>query len=256
VSYRPLVAVVAYLFVYTRITPHNEFQLIRDNDPAAAIALGLSLLGFTLPVVSAIAHAGNIVDCLIWSAIARWEEERYTKSDSYRVEVKTPEWVARYLEGRAEWRFPILNGIVETPQFLADGRVLDTPGYDRSTRIMFRPRPSEVFPAIPLKPSRTDAILALSQLVEALNEFPFASKRGDKLLSSGEAAVVAAILSIVGRPAIKGQVPMFAIDAHSQESGKSTLARTIASIGTGRSAKVTLLPAMTTRCASVSSPSP
>src|SRR6516165_2888060 len=46
-----IVAVVAYLFVYTRITPHNEFQLIRDNDPAAAIALGLSLLGFTLPVV-------------------------------------------------------------------------------------------------------------------------------------------------------------------------------------------------------------
>jgi putative membrane protein len=39
-----LVAVVAYLFVYTRVTVHNEFQLIRDNDPAAAIALGLSLL--------------------------------------------------------------------------------------------------------------------------------------------------------------------------------------------------------------------
>ena len=65
-----LIAVVAYLFVYTRITPYNEFQLIRDNDPAAAIALGLSLLGFTLPVVSAIAHAANVVDCLIWSAIA------------------------------------------------------------------------------------------------------------------------------------------------------------------------------------------
>jgi len=52
-----LVAVIAYLLVYTRITPHNEFQLIRDNDPAAATALGLSLLGFVLPVVSAIAHA-------------------------------------------------------------------------------------------------------------------------------------------------------------------------------------------------------
>src|SRR6202795_3051756 len=65
-----LVAVVAYLFVYTRVTPHDEFQLIRDNDPAAAIALGLSLLGFVLPVVSAIAHSANIVDCLIWSAIA------------------------------------------------------------------------------------------------------------------------------------------------------------------------------------------
>jgi uncharacterized membrane protein YjfL (UPF0719 family) len=40
-----LVAVVAYLFVYTRVTPHDEFKLIRENDPAAAIALGLSLLG-------------------------------------------------------------------------------------------------------------------------------------------------------------------------------------------------------------------
>ena len=65
-----IIAVTAYLLVYTRITPHNEFQLIRDNDPAAAVALGLSLLGFTLPVVSAIAHAANILDCLIWSAIA------------------------------------------------------------------------------------------------------------------------------------------------------------------------------------------
>ena len=65
-----LIAVVAYLFVYTRVTPHDEFQLIRDNDPAAAIALGLSLLGFVLPVVSAIAHSANVIDCLIWSIIA------------------------------------------------------------------------------------------------------------------------------------------------------------------------------------------
>ena len=63
-------AVVVYLFVYTRITPHDEFKLIRDNDPAAAVALGLSLLGFTLPVVSAIAHSANIFDCLIWSLVA------------------------------------------------------------------------------------------------------------------------------------------------------------------------------------------
>jgi putative membrane protein len=61
---------MAYLFIYTRVTPHNEFQLIRDNDPAAAVALGLSLVGFVLPVVSAIAHSANVVDCLIWSAIA------------------------------------------------------------------------------------------------------------------------------------------------------------------------------------------
>lgn len=65
-----LVAVMAYLFIYTHITPHNELKLIRENVPSAAIALGLSLLGFVLPVVSAIAHSANVVDCLIWSAIA------------------------------------------------------------------------------------------------------------------------------------------------------------------------------------------
>jgi len=51
-----IVAVVAYLFVYTRVT--------------AAIALGLSLLGFVPPLVSAIAHSANVWDCLIWAAIA------------------------------------------------------------------------------------------------------------------------------------------------------------------------------------------
>ena len=65
-----IIAVVIYLLVYTSVTPHDEFKLIRDNDPAAAVALGLSLLGFVLPVVSAIAHSANVVDCLIWSAVA------------------------------------------------------------------------------------------------------------------------------------------------------------------------------------------
>lgn len=65
-----LVAVIVYLLVYTRITPHDEFKLIRDNVPGAAISLGLSLLGFVLPVVSAMTHASNVIDCLIWSVIA------------------------------------------------------------------------------------------------------------------------------------------------------------------------------------------
>lgn len=64
------VVVMLYLFVYTRITAHNEFELIRNNVPGAAVSLGLSLLGFTLPLVSAMTHAANLIDCLIWSIIA------------------------------------------------------------------------------------------------------------------------------------------------------------------------------------------
>ncbi len=65
-----IVAVVVYLWVYTRMTVHDEFALISKNVPGAAISLGMSLLGFALPVASAVAHAANIVDCAVWSLIA------------------------------------------------------------------------------------------------------------------------------------------------------------------------------------------
>jgi putative membrane protein len=64
-----LVAVVLYLLIYPCITKHDEFALIRRNVPGAALALGLSVLGFSLPLASAVAHAANIIDCIIWSVI-------------------------------------------------------------------------------------------------------------------------------------------------------------------------------------------
>src|SRR5271169_1212277 len=62
--------VIAFLLIYTRLTPINEYELVRKNVPGAAIALGLSLFGFALPVASAVAHAADIVDCAIWGVIA------------------------------------------------------------------------------------------------------------------------------------------------------------------------------------------
>jgi putative membrane protein len=63
------IIVVIYVYIYTRVT-HDEFELIRKNVPGAAISLGLSLVGFCLPVASAIAHAQNLLDCVVWSVIA------------------------------------------------------------------------------------------------------------------------------------------------------------------------------------------
>ena len=61
---------VAYVVIYTAITRHNEFALIRSNVPGAAVALGLSAVGFALPLTSAIGHAANVIDCAIWGVIA------------------------------------------------------------------------------------------------------------------------------------------------------------------------------------------
>ena len=64
------VLMAAYLFVYTLITAHNEFDLIRQDKPGAAVALGLSLIGFALPLTSSIAHSDGILDMAIWGVIA------------------------------------------------------------------------------------------------------------------------------------------------------------------------------------------
>ena len=57
-------------FIYTRLTAHDEFELIRQGKSAAAIALGGSLLAFALPLCSAIVHSVSLVDFLIWGVIA------------------------------------------------------------------------------------------------------------------------------------------------------------------------------------------
>ncbi|WP_134499622.1 DUF350 domain-containing protein [Microvirga pakistanensis] len=65
------VALVAlYLGIYTLATMHNEFALIRQNVISASTALGFSLVGFALPLGSAIVHAQGIVDLLVWGLVA------------------------------------------------------------------------------------------------------------------------------------------------------------------------------------------
>jgi putative membrane protein len=64
------VLVALYLALYTLATMHNEFALIRQNVISAATALGFSLVGFALPLASAIVHANSIVDCLVWGLVA------------------------------------------------------------------------------------------------------------------------------------------------------------------------------------------
>lgn len=59
-----------YLLIYTQLTPQREFTLIRLNNNAAATALGGSLLGFALPLYSAITNAIGLIDCALWGLVA------------------------------------------------------------------------------------------------------------------------------------------------------------------------------------------
>ncbi|MGY5958776.1 DUF350 domain-containing protein [Kosakonia sp. BK9b] len=61
---------LCFLFVYTRITPHDEWQLIKENNIAAALAFSGSLLGYVIPLSSAAINSVSIPDYLIWGLIA------------------------------------------------------------------------------------------------------------------------------------------------------------------------------------------
>jgi putative membrane protein len=59
-----------FLFIYVKITPYREIQLIRDGNTAAAISLSGATLGFAIPLAQSAAQSGNLLDMLMWAGIA------------------------------------------------------------------------------------------------------------------------------------------------------------------------------------------
>lgn len=62
--------ILVFTAVYSKITPHCEWTLMRDNNSAAAVAFGLTIIGFTIPVASAAINSVSLVDYLIWGGVA------------------------------------------------------------------------------------------------------------------------------------------------------------------------------------------
>ena len=120
----------------------------------------------------------------------------------------------------AAWR-----PFVESPILRADGSVLQQPGYDPETGIVFRPQCS--FPEIPTRPSRDDAIRARDALLEIVVDFPFAGK-------AHRAAWVAGVLTPLARYAFFGPAPMTLYDGNVRGVGKSLAADATALVATGR----------------------
>lgn len=59
-----------FLAIYIRVTPYREFALIRDGNVAASLSLSGALLGFVIPLASAVAHSVSVIDMLLWGLVA------------------------------------------------------------------------------------------------------------------------------------------------------------------------------------------
>ena len=59
-----------YLLLYLYATPHREITLIRGDNLPAAVVLAGALLGFAVPLASALRVANGLLDVAAWAFMA------------------------------------------------------------------------------------------------------------------------------------------------------------------------------------------
>ena len=157
-----------------------------------------------------------------------------------------PDRVANmYLDMQGEWRLPKLAGINTTPILRDDGSIVTGEGYDPTTGVYCHGIP-EI--ALPERPTREQAQIALQTLRDTFRTFPFAdaARRHDVTLGVDivdygepigidETSFVCALLTAVCRPSL-WLAPGLLINAPAISgagSGKGLLVRAIGMIAYG-----------------------
>ena len=142
------------------------------------------------------------------------------RGDSYRVD--PPVHIAKRLIAlKARRQLKPLAGVITAPTLRLDGTVLDTPGYDRETKLVYD-APEEIGDPVPLSPSIEDCRVALETLWSPFREFPFVD-------AVDQSVMLTALLTAAVR-AVLPTAPAFAFDAPIQGSGKTLLAASVSAM--------------------------
>jgi putative DNA primase/helicase len=150
------------------------------------------------------------------------------RSKSWRP-AKPPTDIAQLILARsAQWRFEEPTGIIAAPTIGPSGQLVQSVGFDRSTRLYLANPPA--MPPMSSQPTPDDAARALDELSGLLCEFPFVDE-------ASRSVALAAILTVVARGAFP-LAPLFAASAPTPGSGKSLLWDVVAAIATGRACPV------------------
>ena len=150
----------------------------------------------------------------------RFEFTKVNSETGNTVFINPPIALMNYLIGQSTWPLPELQNLIQAPVFIPpDAELADTNGYH-----------SELDAFMDLegfKPRRSMPLQAARQLLhEWLHDFPFADEA-----SRTHAFTFA--LTLLLRPLIKGNVPLFLISAPVPGTGKSLLVQTLCSVVTG-----------------------
>lgn len=130
---------------------------------------------------------------------------------------------AHYLQKLKGWNLPELKGIVEAPTLRPDGSVLQEPGFDEATGVLYIP--SAEFPRINTRPDKRQALAALETLLRVVRGLEFAN-------DESKAVWAAAVITSLVRKAIP-TAPMFGISATQPGTGKTLAANLVGIVATG-----------------------
>jgi hypothetical protein len=162
----------------------------------------------------------------ILTSVARWRVSKPDRSGNVKaVNSHPPAWSMVAILARGQWEgIRHLAGIIEVPTLRADGSVIQQPGYDEATGLLYLP--SGDFPKIPGRPTLADAKQAVTMILDVVQDFPF--KDGHN------AAFLGSFLTPFARYLIDGPVPLFLFEANTSGAGKTKLCDIISIVTTGR----------------------
>ncbi|KLU05884.1 hypothetical protein RISK_002516 [Rhodopirellula islandica] len=161
----------------------------------------------------------DLPPCLVRERITQAVQLVTEKEIGDEAELKPtrpPGWLVDAIVRRGSFGGAVrpLSGIIESPTIRVDGSILQTPGYDQQTGLLFHP--SANFPAVPENPTKADAAKAMTALLDVLADFPMFE-------DADRSAWVSMVLSMIGRACVAGYVPLFAVTANTRGAGKSLL---------------------------------
>jgi hypothetical protein len=175
-----------------------------------------------------IVEAGDyaLTERIASAAIFKKHNERKKKL----VRVDPPHNIAVTLrQRRYNLKLPPLVAVVNCPQFMANGQIMATPGYDRKTGIFYDPR-GVSFPPVPTHPTSAEVKAALDTLKRLYLTFSFEAE-------IDRAVAISLPLTLIARTGM-GAAPLHAFDAPIAGSGKSKLVSIASIIATGHDAGV------------------
>jgi hypothetical protein len=158
------------------------------------------------------------------TALARYT--RYDKRAKDWLDVIPGEDIVKATIARKSWNgVRPLVAVTEMPVLRPDGTVLDVPGYDSSTRLLYQP--TIEFERVSENPTKADGDAAMGRILNLVKQVPWVS-------DNDRAAWVCYDLTPVARAAFGGPSPMFASDGNRPSTGKTMVLQAGSIIATGR----------------------